>query len=364
VNFDWSEDQLLFRDTVERFLADRTIAARRAQQSADGGIDRARWREMAALGLTALPRPEEAGGLGGAVFDLVAVADMFGQRLSADQWLDNAALPGLLLGLADNPPGWTGEVAEGTRVLAVAFAEPDRRHALEPRMEANAADGGLVLQGSKTLVLGGMAADTLLVTALLEGGPALLACPAGAKGVERRGYRLVDGSLAAEIAFRGVRLQREAILTRDRGRTGRAFDLAALLAAAELAGLGDRMLADTLDYVRQREQFGQPIGGFQALQHRLVDAYALADQSRSMLYRAAMHLNAGGGDGAHGIVAGAKALIAGNTLKIGREAIQLHGGMGTTEEMGVGHGHKRSLLLAQLLGDPRAGLARYAELAA
>ena len=362
MNFDWSEDQELFRSTVERFLGGRDIGARRAQQGRDGGMDRDRWRAMAELGLTSLALPEMQGGLGGSAFDLIGVADTFGQRLSADQWVENAALPGLLAGLAEGEPDWTRSLASGERIVAVAFAEPDRRYALRPARTTLERHGdGFRLSGAKTLVLGGMAADILLVTALLDDAPVLAVCDAAQDGVDRRGYRIVDGSLAAEVTFRNVAMPASSIVSRDWETVQRAFSTAALLAAAELVGLGDRMLEDTLAYVREREQFGQAIGKFQALQHRLVDAYALADQSRSMLYRAAMQAD---GTNAGTAIAGAKALIAENTLTIGREAIQMHGGMGVTEEMEVGHAHKRSLLLAQLFGDVRTNLATYAEKAA
>ncbi|MEE4201356.1 acyl-CoA dehydrogenase family protein [Erythrobacter sp.] len=362
MNFDWTEDQELFRDTVERFLTGRDIGARRTQQAYETGIDRARWQATAELGLTALAVPEDNGGLGGGMFDMIGVAETFGRRLSADQWLENAALPGLLAGLAGEGADWIDEMVAGERIVAVAFAEPDRRYALTPSATVLKRQGdGYTLSGTKTLVLGGMAADTLLVTATMDGASVLLACDAVSEGVDRRGYRIVDGSLAAEIAFREVALPTSAIVSRDWSGVRRAFDRAALLAAAELVGLGDRMLDDTLAYVREREQFGQPIGKFQALQHRLVDAYALGDQSRSMLYRAGIEADKADCSTA---IAGAKSLIGENTLTIGRDAIQMHGGMGTTEEMEVGHAHKRSLLLAQLFGDARANLATYAKEAA
>ena len=354
MNFDYDESQLLYRASVERFLEASDIAARKAQRAQPGGIDRARWQAMAELGLTAMALPEDRGGLGSSLLDLVAVGESFGQRISSDNWLENAVLPMLLAGsgLAQGHP-LIDALAAGEAIAALALFEPEGRHAALPRATtARTSGSGLVLQGEKAFVLGGMAADWLLVSALAENGPALFLVAADAPGLFRRGYRVIDGNEAAEVRLMGCQIPAEARLDLDWSAVEQALSTARLVASAEMAGLAQRLFDDTLAYVRQREQFGQPIGRFQAIQHRMVEAYALVDQARSALIAAVTS-----GDPRE--IAGMKAIVAQAALAIGREAVQLHGGMGTTDELEIGHAHKRVLLLSQWLGDPASGLDHY-----
>ncbi|WAC23069.1 acyl-CoA dehydrogenase family protein [Blastomonas sp. SL216] len=356
MNFDYDESQLLYRASVERFLDASDIAARKAQRAQPGGIDRARWQAMAELGLTAMALPEDRGGLGSSLLDLVAVGESFGQRISSDNWLENAVLPVLLAGagLAEDDP-LMAALASGEAIAALAMFEPEARHVATPRgTTAKASAAGHVLQGEKTFVLGGMAADWLLVSAATETGPALFLVAADAPGVFRRGYRIIDGNEAAEVRLLGCEVAKDARLALDWAAVEAALATARLVAAAEMAGLAQRLFDDTLAYVRQREQFGQPIGRFQAIQHRMVEAYALVDQAKSALIAAVTS-----GDPQE--IAGMKAVVADAALRIGREAVQLHGGMGTTDELEIGHAHKRVLLLAQWLGDPASGLDAYAQ---
>lgn len=358
MNFDYDESQLLYRASVERFLEGRDIAARKAQRAQPGGIDRARWQAMAELGLTAMALAEDRGGLGSSLLDLVAVGESFGQRISSDNWLENAVLPMLLAGagLSDGHEV-TAALASGGAIAALALFEPEGRHVTTPRgATAKLTTRGFVLQGEKTFVLGGMAADWLLVSAAIDNDPALFLVAADAPGVHRRGYRVIDGNEAAEIRLLGCELAADARLALDWQAVESALATARLVAAAEMAGLAQRLFDETLAYVRQREQFGQPIGRFQAIQHRMVEAYALVDQAKSALIAAVTSDDAKE-------IAGMKAIVAEAALAIGREAVQLHGGMGTTDELEIGHAHKRVLLLSQWLGDPASGLDAYAQVA-
>lgn len=355
MNFDYDESQLLFRASVERFLDGSDIAARKAQRAHPGGIDRARWQAMAELGLTAMVLSEDKGGLGSSALDLVAVGESFGLRISSDSWLENAMLPVALAG-AGLPEGHAviDALASGETIAALALFEPDGRHLTTPRGTiAKATASGYSLSGDKTFVIGGMAADWLLVSAVLDGQPALFLVAADAPGLFRRGYRIIDGNVAAEIQLRGCGLAADARLDLDWAEVEQVLVTGRLTAAAEMTGLAQRLFDDTLEYVRQREQFGQPIGRFQAIQHRMVDCYALVDQCRSALIAAVTATDATS-------ISGMKAVVAECALHIGREAIQLHGGMGTTDDLEIGHAHKRVLLLAQWLGDPASGLDAYA----
>ncbi|ASR50849.1 acyl-CoA dehydrogenase family protein [Blastomonas fulva] len=355
MNFDYDESQLLFRASVERFLDGSDIATRKAQRANPGGIDRARWQAMAALGLTAMALDEDRGGLGSSLIDLVAVGESFGQRISSDNWLENAVLPLALAGkaLREGDPVIEA-LASGEAVAALAVFEPEGRHVTTPRSTtARQNASGYTLSGDKTFVLGGMAADWLLVSAVLDGEPALFAIATDAPGVFRRGYQVIDGNIAAEVQLRGCEVVRDARLDIAWAAVEQVLSTARLVAAAEMTGLAQRLFDDTLAYVRQREQFGQPIGRFQAIQHRMVDCYALVDQAKSALIAAVTSADAAA-------IAGMKAIVAEAALQIGREAVQLHGGMGTTDELEIGHAHKRVLLLSQWLGDPASGLDSYA----
>lgn len=355
MTFDYDENQLMFRASVERFLDGSDIASRKAQRASPGGIDRTRWQAMADLGLTAMALDESRGGLGSSLLDLVAVGESFGLRISSDNWLENAVLPLAILGAA-LPQGHAliDALVGGEAVATLAVFEPESRHVTTPRSTAAKATAtGYALSGDKTFVLGGMAADWLLVSAVLDGNPALFAVRSDAPGVFRRGHRIIDGNTAAEVQLRGCELGSDARLAVEWAQVEQVLTTGRLIAAAEMTGLAQRLFDDTLAYVRQREQFGQPIGRFQAIQHRMVDCYGLVDQCRSALIAAVTS-----GDAAE--IAGMKAVVAEAALHIGREAIQLHGGMGTTDELEIGHAHKRVLLLSQWLGDASCGLDAYA----
>ncbi len=340
MNFSLSEEQALFRSTVERFAGNGDVAARKAARACPGGIDRKRWATLAGLGLLSLDDP----------IDCAVIAETLGRALTVEPWLECGYFPLRLLG---NDAQATA-VADGSLLSAVAFAEPDRRYALHPQsVRAVQVDGQWRVSGVKTLVLGGALAGLLLVTAATTDGMMVLAVQGDAAA--RQPYVVVDGGSAAQITFRdtpgiavdGAAWQQSVTETR-------------LMAAAETVGLTSRLFDETLAYVRQREQFGQPIAKFQAVQHRLVDCYAMLEQMRSTLWRAAL---AERGTHWHAEIAGAKAFISERAIHIGEESIQLHGGMGVTDELVVGHAHKRVLLLSRLFGDPASELASFARAA-
>ncbi len=362
MNFDLSEDQELYRRAVERFVAPVDTAWRHRLRQSEGGYDLARWRELAELGLLALAVDDTAGGIGGSPIDLAIVAEALGQGIAPDPWLENGVLPARLLAAAGRN-GLAEGVVSGTHLVACAFAERNRRYSLRAA-QVNAAQNpdGYTLTGEKTLVLGGALATCFIVSASCGGATELFLVESSAPGVDCRNYRIADGSVASEVRFNAVRVMREARLDLTEQAFVREIDDARLFAAAEMLGLGQRLFDDTLDYVKQREQFGSPIGSFQALQHRLVECYAALEQARSMLYRAAM-TNRSDADAWHRAAAGAKAFIGEQADRVAREAVQMHGGMGVTDELAIGHAMKRVLVLGKLFGDGDALLAEYAEAA-
>lgn len=357
MNFDLSEEQEMFVTSVERFAAPVDVEARRRLRLSATGYDRARWQNLAELGLVALAAGEDAGGMGGSAVDLALVAEAIGKANAPDPWLEHGVLPVLLL-----EGGGAGEALEGVlageTIATLAWTERGQRYSLKAKgMKAESAGDGFVLTGEKTMVMGALIADLFIVTADWGGETACFLVPKDAPGLEVRAYRLADGSIAGEVKL--TRTPASARLALDAAALDAIIAEIRLLAAAEMVGLGQRLLDETLAYVKEREQFGVAIGSFQALQHRLVDCYAREEQARSMLYRAALTDRADTAKWQRA-AAGAKAFIGENVDAIAREAVQMHGGMGITDELAVGHALKRVLLLARLFGDVDTVLAEYA----
>ncbi|WP_086606645.1 acyl-CoA dehydrogenase family protein [Erythrobacter donghaensis] len=357
MNFDLSEEQEMFVSSVERFAAPVDVEWRRRLRLSPTGYDRARWQQLAELGLIALAAGEDAGGMGGSAVDLALVCEAIGKANAPDPLLEHGILPALLL-----ERGGAGDVLEdvlsGETIATLAWTERGQRYSLKAKgMKADGGGDGFTLTGEKTMVMGALIADLFIVTADLGGETACFLVPHDAPGLEVRAYRLADGSIAGEIKL--TRTPASAKLTLDPAALDSIVADLRLYAAAEMVGLGQRLLDDTLAYVKEREQFGVAIGSFQALQHRLVDCYAKEEQARSMLYRAALTDR---GDAARWAraAAGAKVYIGENVDAIAREAVQMHGGMGITDELAIGHALKRVLVLARLFGDVDTVLAEYA----
>jgi alkylation response protein AidB-like acyl-CoA dehydrogenase len=357
MNFDLSEEQEMFVSSVERFAAPIDVEARRKLRLSPTGYDRARWQQLAELGLIALAASETAGGMGGSAVDLALVAEAIGKANAPDPLLEHGVLPTLLL-----ERGGAGEALEGvlagTTIATLAWTERGQRYSLKAKgMKAESTGDGFVLTGEKTMVMGALIADLFIITADLGGETASFLVPRDAAGLDVRAYRLADGSIAGEIKL--TRTPASAKLALDAAGLDAIAAEIRLLAAAEMVGLGQRLLDDTLTYVKEREQFGVAIGSFQALQHRLVDCYARGEQSRSMLFRAALTDKADAAKWQRA-AAGAKAFISENVDAIAREAVQMHGGMGITDELAIGHALKRVLVLTRLFGDIDTVLAEYA----
>ena len=358
MNFDLSEEQQMFISSVERFAAPIDVEARRRLRLSPTGYDRARWQELADMGLIALAVSENAGGMGGSPVDLAVVAEAIGKANAPDPLIELGILPALLL----ERGGATGDVLEavlaGTTIATFAWAERGQRYSLVAKgMKAEQTSAGTVLTGEKTFVMGALLADLFIVTAECDGATQAFVVPRDAPGVEVRAYRLTDGSIAGEIKL--TRAPASQHLTLGSAALAGIIADVRLYSAAEMVGLGERLLDDTLTYVKEREQFGVAIGSFQALQHRLVDCYARKEQARSMLLRAALS------DRSDPVrwersAAGAKAYIGTNADTIAREAVQMHGGMGITDELAIGHAMKRVMVLARLFGDTDTVLAEYA----
>ncbi len=366
-----SEEQQLLKDGVARFV-EENYSIERLRELRDTGqpLDRERWQQLAELGWLALPFDEADGGFGGSAIDLMVLMEQFGRGLVTDPYLVNVVICGGFLRSASEtvrseylPPLIAGQSQWG-----FAFAEPQGRFRLhDVNVSASATADGYRLQGEKIAVLNGEAADYLLVTARTSGdrrdgeGISLFLVPADAAGITRRAYPLVDGSRGASLVFDGVELPATALL----GDTGKALpwvedviDQAIVAMGAEALGAMDALLEQTVEYTRTREQFGQPISRFQALQHRMADMYLECQSLRSLLYYAAILRNEGRADASKAASA-LKVKLEEAGRFVSQQAVQLHGGIGMTDELGISHYFKRLLLLNTLFGDGEHHLRRY-----
>lgn len=353
MEFELGESRILYRSTVERFVGAFDGTERNAERGHPAGFSRARWAEMAELGILALPIADAAGGIDGDAGDCAVVAQAIGHGIAAEPWVECGFWPAFLL----QGRAFDEGIATGNRLCAVAFSEPRREGIWMPETRiAHRPDGGYRLSGEKTLVLGGADAELFLVTGDLDGEAHCFLVPRDAAGVGVRPYRIVDGSNAAAVTFDDVALA-EGDLVASGDLVQRSVVAAMLMAAAEMVGLSQRLFDETLAYVKTREQFGQPIGRFQVIQHRMVDHYVSLEKMRSTLLWAVDE----GWDGRADRIAGAKAFIARLAREVAHDAIQLHGGMGITDELLVSHAMKRILLLSRLFVDPVQGIQLYRE---
>jgi alkylation response protein AidB-like acyl-CoA dehydrogenase len=363
MNFDLAEEQALLKATVERFAADRhgrDVERRRRNRQQPGGFDRAGWQTLAELGVLALPFAADAGGLGGGPVDLIAVAEPIGSHLATEPFTECLVAAGTLLE-AGGARDTLGRVIAGELVPAAALGERMARYNYGHVETRARGDGGRWrISGEKHAVWQGGAADMFVVSARVSGD---VRDPAGialflvdAHSAEQRVWQAADGSLAAELVLRDAPA---AVLECDATEAIEgAIQRSWLCASAEMLGAAGLLLETTIAYVKERVQFGRPIGQFQVIQHRLVDCYVALEQARSMVYRAAALAS----DRSRATWA-ARAFVAEAALKVAHEAVQFHGGMGVTDELIIGHGLKRIQMLARLFGDREVATSRYAEAA-
>lgn len=369
MDFDYSDEQQQLSDSVRKYLTNSYgFEARKAIINSATGCNASAWNTFAEMGLTALTLAEEDGGFGGGAVDLMAVMEAFGEALVVEPVLDNIGLAGRVVAKAGTPAQRAAVLCglvDGSRKLALAYLEPGRRYELEAlTTTAHPTDSGWTLNGSKNVVIGAPLADTLVVSARTSHGTSLFLVAKTAAGVTVNSYRTVDGQRAADVHLNNVTVTADALL----GQIGHglpvldeAIDFACALACSEAVGAMKSANAATLDYLKTRKQFGNPIGAFQALQHRMVDMFVACEQARSMAILAACRVDAAGSDSERrAAVSSAMVKIADAARLISQESVQLHGGMGMTEEMKVSHTFRRLTVLAQRFGDADHHLARYA----
>jgi len=365
MDFSFSEEQTLLRNSVARTLADAYgFEAWRAFTRTGEGRDPKNWRRFAELGLMAAPLPEAYGGLGGSALDAMVILEEFGKALVVEPYISTVIVAGGMIARAGNEAQkeeWLAKIAAGDTMIATAFVEPSGRFDLaNVATTAKRQGASYVLNGRKAVVIGAPWSDTLLVTAGGEGGIAVFLVDKQAKGVSARDYPTVDGARASEISFENVEIPAERLIGEAGGGFAlaeRAADEAIAAHCAEAVGCMKVLLDSTVAYSKSRTQFGQPIGKFQALQHRMADMFVQLELSISATLMATLKL---GGPERSRAASAAKVQIGKAGRFIGQQAVQIHGGMGMTEELNVGHYFKRLAMIDALYGNVDYHLRRYA----
>jgi len=360
MNFDYNEEQQLLADSVRRYLAKAYDFEARKKIVAGQGWSAEAWAQFAEMGLTGLPVSTEHGGFGGGAVDLMGVMEAFGEALVVEPYLPLVLAVRLVeRGASAEQKALLPSVVEGKTKLAFAHNERGMRFSPDAvRTRASPKDGRWTLEGEKAAVVGAATADKLVVSARNDSGIALFLVDIGKVSLQT--YRAMDERLASDVVLRGA--EAEAI---DGGLAAleHAVDFGAALVCAEAVGTMKFACDTTLEYLKTRKQFGVPIGTFQALQHRIVDMYISLEQARSMACLAASKVD-GEASAAADVraVSAAKIKVADAARHVSQEAVQLHGGMGMSEELKVSHAFRRLTVLAREFGDADHHLARFAAL--
>ena len=363
MNFDLSEEQQLLKDSAWRLGADHgDFTAWRARVQRGEAFDAASWRRMADLGWLMLNIPEDDGGLGAGPVETMVVAEAVGRHLMLEPFVSTGVIAPVLLTAAteDVRTELMAGIAGGTMVLSLADGEPNGRFDLNRiATRAEAVEGGFRLTGQKSHALDGGAADGFIVPARTAGaddsqdGVSLFLVPARTEGLTIMGSRAMDNRHNASLKLDGVVVPAANLI----GGLGEGFlllrdavDHGVVARLAEAVGAMDAVREMTMEYLKTRKQFGQTLGSFQALQHRAVDMAIACEEARSMMYLATIALS---GDPAERrkVIAAAKARVGQTSLYVGRQAVQLHGGVGFTEELAVAHYLKRLIMIDMAFGN-------------
>ncbi|MCK0099983.1 acyl-CoA dehydrogenase family protein [Qipengyuania sp. S6317L1] len=376
MDFNFTEEQDMVRDGLSRMVREQYGAEERRQLIAtDAGWSREVWSQLAELGILGMSFSEEDGGFGGGAIDSMVVMEEFGKGLVVEPYVPTVVCAGGFLkhaGTAAQKEEHIGGIVSGERVFAFAYAEPRGRYDLANLETSAKKDGGdYVLNGHKAVVIGAPWASHLVVTARTSGeqtdkqGISVFIVDKSAEGVTTRDYATVDGRRASEVYFENVRLPADALI----GEEGNAFPLiervtdeAIAAQCAEACGAMKVAHAMTLEYAKQRKQFGVPIASFQVLQHRMVDMYTEYECSVSMTYLATLRLEKEERERKQAVSA-AKVRVGQAAHHIGEEAIQIHGGNGMTDEYAIGHYFKRLTIFDSEFGNIDHHMKRHIALA-
>ena len=372
MNFELSEEQKMIQQSVERFVQDNyDLNTRISLSGNDCGYSSDFWKSMAELGWLGLPFDESDGGFGGNQIDVLVIMEQFGKGLVLEPYLASVVMSGgaLKKGASESLkneilPG----LIEGTKQLSFAYAEQQSRFDLEDVITSARKEGdGFVLNGQKSMVQNAETADHIIVAARTSGGQidedgiTLFLVDTDSEGLSMDNFPTVDGLRASEITLENVSVSEDRII----GNIDEGFEIlqsvandAILALSAEAVGAMEVLYKDTVEYTQQREQFDHPMSEFQVLQHRMVDMFMEYEQCKSMLYRATME-SVQDPKAAQRTIHGLKHLIGKSGLFVGENAVQLHGGMGVTEELRVGHFFKRLLVIDSMFGNADHHLQKF-----
>jgi alkylation response protein AidB-like acyl-CoA dehydrogenase len=371
MDFSFSDEQSMLRDTVASYLSDHySFDQRHAMLAKEPGWSPAIWKAFAEeLGILGAPFSEELGGLGGGPIENMIVLQEMGRSLVVEPYLGTVVIGGGFLKHSGYAGAETliGQIISGGAIFAFAYAEPQGRYNLADLKTTAKKDGaGYVLNGAKAVVIGGPYATHLIVTARTGGGQreqegvSVFIVEKSAPGVSTRDYPTVDGFRASEVTFENVKLGADALVGPEDHAMPlieKVVDEAVVATCGEACGVLAKLHEGTLEYTRQRRQFGQPISAFQVLQHRMVDMFIQVEQAVSMTYMATIKL---ADDRQRAKSAAAAKVQIGKACRfVGQNAIQLHGGMGMTDEMAIGHYFKRATMIESAFGSTDHFLARY-----
>ena len=368
MNFEYSEDQLAFRESVTKFLLQEYSFEDRQETLQSGAPYSERiWADCAELGWLSLTFHEDVGGFGGSAVDSTLLFEQLGKHLVTEPFMETMLQVGGILQASRHPQriGHIEKLMAGELQGAFAHSEPYQAHfEHDLTTRALALDDGYQIQGTKSVVYNAARADIFIISAELDGEKALFLLPANHEGLSLKRYTTVNGRQAAELELDAVRVAREDLLatgSEAESILNSTLDDTLLAQVAEMVGAMQMLLETTVDYTRERKQFGMPLSFFQVLQHKMVEMFMATELVRSLMYAAAIKLR-DGADDARAYVAAAKVKADKGARLVAQFAVQLHGGIGTTDELKVGHYLKHIEVLGQQFGSTQSHVSRYREL--
>jgi len=375
MDFNFNEEQSMIQGQVAQFIQrDYEWEKRQSLASSDLGFSKENWNTFAELGWLGISLSEESGGFGGSALETMIIMEEFGKALVIEPFLETIVLSAGLIDSCGNK-NQKKEILEkvilGKMQLALAFAEPQSRFNLSDITTEAKQDGNSYnLNGYKSVVMNGPSADMLIISARTSGksrdenGISLFLVDSKSSGISSRHYSTVDDRKASEISLENVKVDSNSLLGKiDQGyeELEKAIDVATLAICAEAVGVMEVLYKTTVEYTKTRKQFGQAIGKFQVLQHRMVDMFMEYEQSKSLLLMATIKKVEEAPD-AKKSISGLKYQVGKASKFIGQQAVQLHGGMGVTDELNVGHFFKRLTTISTIFGNTDYHLKRYSQL--
>jgi len=377
MDFSLTEEQTLLQESVDRFIQnDYEFDKRQSFANSELGFSEDNWKMFADLGWLGIPFSEADGGFGGGPVDSMIIWEQFGKGLVIEPFLATVILGGGVLRLAgnvDQKAAYLPGIIDGSMHAALAYVESQSRFNLSDVTTSATKEGNhYVINGAKSVVLNGPRADFIVVVARTSGeqrdkdGISLFLVDAKVEGLSRRDYPTVDAFRASELSFENVKVEADSMLGEDGAGLSilqRVIDEATLAIGSEAVGCMEKLYKDTVEYCKQRQQFGQPIGKFQVLQHRMVDMFMEHEQSKSLMYMAAMKLEEGYSEESQKAVSAFKVQVGKSGKFVGQNAVQLHGGMGMTDELNIGHYFKRLTIIDTLFGNADFHLERFGSFA-